>query len=99
MRLETEKLANAGLVLLIAYTAVSGVCRAALKRFWCDEVITVSLARLPTLLAVGDGSPKSLADTDHAVTALASTGMGIVLCSLPQERLHPLLAVCVGIVA
>jgi hypothetical protein len=54
MKLSSEKLANIGLVLLLAYAAVSGVRRAALKTFWFDEVITVGLARLPTLGSIRD---------------------------------------------
>lgn len=54
MTFNTDKLANGGLVLLIAYAAFSSVIRAASKSFWCDEVITVGLARLPALGTIRD---------------------------------------------
>ena len=49
MEVNTEKLATIGLVLLIAYIALSGVVRAASKPLWFDELITVGLAQQPTL--------------------------------------------------
>ena len=54
MTLDSEKLATRGLALLIAYAAISSLVRSIGKLFWCDEVITVGLARLPTLAAIGD---------------------------------------------
>jgi hypothetical protein len=50
MKLISEKLAGRALGFLIAYTALSSVVRAASKLFWCNEVITVALARLPKTL-------------------------------------------------
>jgi hypothetical protein len=54
MTLIGEKWARRILVLLISYTALNGVVRAASRLFWCDEVITVSLTRLQSLHAVKD---------------------------------------------
>jgi len=54
MTFNSDKLANGGLVLLIAYAAFSSVIRAAFKAFWCDEVITVGLSRLAALGTIRD---------------------------------------------
>ena len=47
-----RKLADAGLVLLIAYVAFSSVFRAAAKYFGSDEIIAVGLVRLPSVSAI-----------------------------------------------
>jgi hypothetical protein len=52
MGLNTQKIPNRAAILLIAYVALSGVIRARTKPFWCDEVITVELAKQPTLSAI-----------------------------------------------
>jgi hypothetical protein len=94
MQLDTEKLANRALVLLIAYTAFSGVCRAALKPFWCDEVITVGLARLPTLGTIWDAlghSADSHPPTFHILERVAGR---LPFNELIAFRLPSILAFC-----
>jgi hypothetical protein len=68
MTVNTDKLANGGLVLLIAYAAFSSVIRAASKAFWCDEVITVGLARLPALGTIRDALEFAADSHPHGFT-------------------------------
>ncbi len=52
MGFNTQKLANVSLGLMVTYVGITGVLRAAAKPFWCDEVITIGLARLQRLSAI-----------------------------------------------
>lgn len=55
-----DTLAFAGLGVLIAYAIVRNLFAAAATRFWCDEVSTVFMTRMPTLSAIWNA-------LDHAV--------------------------------
>jgi hypothetical protein len=94
MTLIGEKWARGILVLLISYTALSGVVRAANRLFWCNEVITVSLARLNSLSAVTDALAHA-ADSHPPPFYFAERAFG----SLPVRgtisyRLPSILAYC-----
>jgi hypothetical protein len=54
MDIRESKLYKLGIALLVAYVFVGGICRAAAKPFWADEIITIGLAKLPSSIAVWD---------------------------------------------
>ena len=52
MRLNTEKVAIGGLGTLIGYAGIRSLFSAASKPFWSDELITLCLARQPSLSSI-----------------------------------------------
>jgi len=90
----TRRLADAGLVLLIAYVALSSVSRAAAKWFWSDEIITVGLVRLPSLSATW-GALENSADSQpppfYVVERLAAR---LPVNELIAFRIPSILAFC-----
>jgi hypothetical protein len=94
---KTGKLADAGLVLLIAYVACSSVLRAASKYFWSDEIITVGLVRLPSLGEIR-GALENSADSQpppfYMVERLAAR---LPINELIAFRIPSILAFCCSI--
>ena len=94
MTLSTEKLASRGLGLLIAYTALSGVIRATVKPFWCDEVITMAMVRLPTMGAIRAAIEHGADSHPPPFYALERLAGRLPLDELIAFRLPSILAFC-----
>src|SRR5437016_2621746 len=94
MTIMSEKLTSRGLVLLIAYTAFSGVVRASSKTFWCDEVITVALARLPSLGTIRDALAHAADSHPPPFYAVERIAARLPINELIAFRIPSILAYC-----
>jgi hypothetical protein len=98
MTFHQERLATCAVGFLIAYAGLASVFRAARRLFSCDEVVTVALARLPTLAATHDAL-KHAADSHpplfHTFERLASH---LPVSELIAFRVPSVLAFCTVLV-